>query len=101
MLTLAASGATVAAAARHLDRLDEVVAAAPQGSTVHRVQLDLTLEDSCRAAVKEAVSDGGATQYRCMERRDSSATAWYSGFVGVNLEMPTNHIKQLDSSKGQ
>jgi 3-oxoacyl-[acyl-carrier protein] reductase len=36
--------------------LDAVVAAAPKGATIHRVVLDLTSEESCRAAVKEVVS---------------------------------------------
>ncbi len=55
VLQFAAAGAIVCAAARRADRLDAVVAAAPKGATIYRVVLDLTSEDSCRAAVKEAV----------------------------------------------
>ncbi len=55
MLAFAAAGATVCAAARRPERLDAVVSAAPKGSKVHRVVLDLASEDSCKAAVKDAV----------------------------------------------
>ncbi len=56
VLALASSGAIVTAAARRKERLDAVLAAAPKGSIVHAVVLDLTSEESCKAAVKEAVS---------------------------------------------
>ncbi len=56
VLALASSGAIVTAAARRKERLDAVLAAAPKGSTVYAVVLDLTSEESCKAAVKEAVS---------------------------------------------
>jgi NAD(P)-dependent dehydrogenase (short-subunit alcohol dehydrogenase family) len=56
VMALASSGAIVTAAARRKERLDAVLTAAPKGSTVYTVVLDLTSEDSCKAAVKEAVS---------------------------------------------
>ncbi len=59
VLAFAASGAIVTAAARRVERLDALVAAAPKGTVIHRVVLDLTSEESCKAAVREAV--GGRT----------------------------------------
>jgi NADP-dependent 3-hydroxy acid dehydrogenase YdfG len=73
---LASQGATVAVAARRQDRLKHLVADIEEaGGTATAIDLDVTDEAACRAAVEQCVRHGGVTGHSCEQCRSDAAGA--------------------------